>query len=291
MESVNTSTSSTSRNFSYPNHQKPQPSKLHWSRTVSLPDMNHHPSTHSQPAPLKIPKRRPAKAEPQKPRVHSTNIPNPPKRARRNSTPSPDRDRHWSEKGISLRKVSDSLISSIRSVSGNVRSLSRRLITPPSNQDAVSAVHQASRPPSRNPPSSPQPMFDDSPLIPPRITSIPTSQVPVLVEYITYHIIPTQRRYTSSHSVGVVYLSTSPVDTLEAFSLRARSMAMTRGEDELFLVHPVVDNVILGLWVCWNQGSRYDDVESRVVGEEEFKRVVQLMAVRGWKDRFVMCYH
>ncbi|CZT13045.1 uncharacterized protein RCO7_04259 [Rhynchosporium graminicola] len=242
------------------------------------------------PPPLQNPKRRPTTSKHRASKSHKNSKTSPARAkalpCRDSSSSSSSSGAHWVDKQISLRRVSDSIMSGVRSVSGSVRSLSRRLITPPVERRIISAGQP---PPSREPPlPAPYSDLDHGLNIRAPNFAIRNQMTPVLVEYMTHRNGPAQRRSHKQSSGGVVYLSTDPLVTLESFVDGARSVAF--GEEGLYDVDIGARDEFADLWACWNQGSPEDRVDSRVIGDEEFKRVVELMAARGWKDKFLMCY-
>ncbi|KAH7357071.1 hypothetical protein BKA65DRAFT_580352 [Rhexocercosporidium sp. MPI-PUGE-AT-0058] len=243
--------------------------------------MNRPDSPTIDPVPLRNHNR---PSEPEAPQIleaHSESAESPQPKARpghRKSAPSPNH--HWSERETSLRKVSDTVLSSVRSVSGSIRSLGRRLITPPTNQTPTAA-----RQPPRRSSSTPLPGFTSLLTIEPQDFSVWKPTIPVLVEYMSqrHGSKPNRNRTRSS---GVVYLSTDPLDTKMSFVVRARAVAV--GDERLFHINIRPRDEFVDLWVCWNQGCSDERVDSRIVGDGEFRRVVELMAARGWRDRFLL---
>lgn len=89
-----------------------------------------------------------------------------------------------------------------------------------------------------------------------------------------------------------MYLSLSPPDTLASFMERAKNDGIARRNNRsgLFGMWLRRDDV-LSLHACWNQGDRDERIDSVIVGEEEWKRVVELMSTRGWMDRLQLWYN
>ncbi|KAH6721910.1 hypothetical protein BKA61DRAFT_666658 [Leptodontidium sp. MPI-SDFR-AT-0119] len=245
--------------------------------------MNQMDSPTIDPVLLRNDKRRSEPDAPREPDAHNDSAEPPRAKARpgrRKSSPTPNRRR--TEREITLRKVSDTVISGVRSVSGSIRSLGHRLITPPENH-----TPPARQLPPRVSSSSPLPGFVGLLTVRPQDFSIWKPTIPVLVEYTSQRYGPTQRR-DRIRSSGVVYLSTDPLDTKDSFVIRARAAAV--GDGRLFDNNIGTQDEFLDLWVRWNQGCSDERVDSHIVGNLEFRRVVELMAARGWRDRFLLNY-
>lgn len=102
-----------------------------------------------------------------------------------------------------------------------------------------------------------------------------------------------QRSSTSSLPISAICsdgwsgLPSDPPDSHQSFMNRAKRdafPAMGRFTG-LFGTH-IEEHAIVTLLALWNQGDDFEMIESEIGGAEEFKRVVDLMEVRGWKDRF-----
>ncbi|KAJ5038033.1 uncharacterized protein L3040_006905 [Drepanopeziza brunnea f. sp. 'multigermtubi'] len=243
------------RNFSYPNQFQPPHQKLRCSRSFSLPNMNPNNASNSG-AQLNLPKtRNPALISPE-PDRSQTQRPSTP--ARRPASPHPPRAAAPPRKDSSSPRP--------RSRSGRMRSKGRaivRRIFTPTSPTATQRASLMSPPPS---PPSPAALGVDRP------------GQPVLVEYL-----PLRPRFPRRGAV--VYLA--PGDSRASFVERARLDGL-RGEG-LFGLRLGRDDG-LSLYVCWNQGGRSERVDSEVVGEREWRRVVDLMQVRGWTDRFQLWF-
>lgn len=231
---------------------QPPPSKLRWSRSVSLPNMSQNNSSNSG-AHFNSPKTKKSAA----PTLQHPNIARAGSPHQRSHSPSSP-DTHGASRNGTPRKISGTL-------RDKGRDLARRLFSPLSSQQGS--------------PTSPP----DSPSSVPTHPSAPLSMLiynpvrPVLVEYLPCH-----PRFPRQG--GVVYLSLSPPDTLASFMERAKNMARRNNQSDLFGMWLRRDDV-LSLHACWNQGDRDERIDSMIAGEEEWERVVALMSTRGWMDR------
>ncbi|KAI6715644.1 exocyst complex component Sec [Marssonina coronariae] len=240
------------RNFSYPDQLKPAPNKLRWSRSFSLPNMSFNDSSHPG-AFLHPPKtREPAARGEQRASI-------------------PER-RPSSHAALPTRATDAARIRTAGSPSATSPGLRSRVC------GLARRIFPAERPPS--PPTPPlsagRPRASRSvPLALPPVLHEPSQAV--LVEYLP--VCPRLPRRG-----GVVYLSLEPLDTRVSFIQRARVDGLygrsisgrggRSGEDAV------------RLHVCWNQGSRDERIESCVRSDREFRKAVELMQARGWRDRF-----
>ncbi|KAG4438286.1 hypothetical protein IFR05_006221 [Cadophora sp. M221] len=250
---------------------------------MSLPNMNRIDSPTIDPFPLRYGKQRSEPNAPQETEAGRCSAE--PSRARESpghqECPQ-STDHRCTESGSTHRKVSDTAMSRVRSLGGSIRSLGRRLITPPTDH-----APPALPPPPRRLSSSQLPGFDNLSTLRPQNFSVWNPNIPVLVEYSSQPSGRMQRR-DRIRSSGVVYLSTNPLDNRDSFIVRARATAV--GYDNLFDTNIGTKDEFLDLWVCWNQGSSDDRVDRNIVKNEGFRRVVELMASRGWRDKFVLNY-
>ncbi|KAI9049805.1 hypothetical protein LZ554_005956 [Drepanopeziza brunnea f. sp. 'monogermtubi'] len=258
------------RNFSYPNQFKPPHQKLRCSRSFSLPNMNPNNASNSG-AQLNLPKTRNSIQTSPEPDRSQRQRPSIPARSPRRPRPRPASP-HQPSHAAPRRK--DSSSPQPRSRSGRMRSkgreIVRRIFTPTGT--SPTATQPIPLPPSlmSPPPSPPSPAS----------LVVYRPEQPVLVEYLPF-------RPRFPRRGGVVYLSLAPRDTRASFVERARVDGLR--DEGLFGLRLGRDDV-LSLYVCWDQGGRSERIDSEVVGEREWRRVVDLMQCRGWTDRFQLWF-
>jgi hypothetical protein len=116
-------------------------------------------------------------------------------------------------------------------------------------------------------------------------TVVPPLKFPVLVEYVEQ----TNQRISLPPRAAVVHVVSG--DDLDYFKERVGEKG-TRGA---FGAVDVEKMEVVGLDVIWNQGSDplggLGEIVSTLRDDEEFWLAIDLMKVRGWRDRFQLRYH